>query len=286
VSRPIDVHFAGVDRLICAWEVDGAIVDPGPASSLETLLAALEEPPRALLRTNTPCDHEGGGGLLPRRFPELVVYVHERGARHLADPSKLVASAARLYGEENMRTLWGEIAPVPEENLRVLAGGERVEGFRVEYVPGHASHHVAYLHEASGEAYVGDMGGNSVPPSDFVYPATPPPDIDVETWVASLETIEAWRPTALCVTHFGRVEDVGARLEAVRERLRSWSELARSSSAEAFVGAIEEQVRQACSEDVASRLLQTAPAIQLWAGFDRYWRKRAEAESGSGEAAA
>src|SRR3954470_2886148 len=146
----------GRDRVICAHEVDGLIVDPGPASTLERLLEALGgTEPRALLLTHIHLDHAGASGALVRRFPGLQVYVHEIGAPHVVDPSKLLKSARRLYGED-MDRLWGPVDPVPEGNVHALAGGERVEGMRVEHTPGHAAHHVAYLHEDSGEAFVGD----------------------------------------------------------------------------------------------------------------------------------
>ena len=129
----------GRDRVICAYEQDGVIVDPGPSTSVETLLEGLGDvEPRALLLTHIHLDHAGASGVLCRRFPELIVYVHERGAPHLVDPSKLLTSAARLYGDD-MERLWGEVAPVPEERVRTLAGGETVEGFRVAYTPGHVA---------------------------------------------------------------------------------------------------------------------------------------------------
>ena len=149
--RAIDVKHKGREKVICCWEVDGVLIDPGPGISEPTLLEALDgERPRALLLTHIHFDHAGATGALVRRWPDLPVYVHERGAPHMVDPSRLVASAGRLYGgEDGLRALWGEMVPVPEANLRVLTGGERdVEGaFRVEYTPGHASHHVCYFHE-------------------------------------------------------------------------------------------------------------------------------------------
>ena len=139
VSRPIDVLHLGRDRVICAYEVGGVIVDPGPASCVETLLDQLgPAKPRALLLTHIHLDHAGATGVLCRRFPELQVYVHEVGAPHLVDPSKLLESAGRLYGDD-MWELWGEVAPVPEDRIHPLRGGETVEGFRVAYTPGHAS---------------------------------------------------------------------------------------------------------------------------------------------------
>src|ERR687893_425619 len=147
--RAIDTRHMGQEKVICCWEVDGVLVDPGPQSTEETLLEALGgEQPRALLLTHIHFDHAGATGALVRRWPDLEVYVHERGAPHLIDPSKLLASAERLYGDK-LEYLWGEILPVPKENVRVLGGGESVLGMRVAYTPGHASHHVCYLHEDS-----------------------------------------------------------------------------------------------------------------------------------------
>src|SRR5918995_207407 len=126
--RAIDTRHMGNEKVICAWEVDGILVDPGPQSTEEAVLEALAgEAPRALLLTHIHFDHAGATGSLVRRWPDLPVYVHERGARHLASPERLVSRAARLYGgEEGLRDTWGEVIPVPEENLKVLSGGETV----------------------------------------------------------------------------------------------------------------------------------------------------------------
>ena len=185
--RVIDVMHLGRPHVIGCWQVGEALVDPGPESSLQTLLEALgEERPRALLLTHIHLDHAAATGALVRRWPDLEVYVHERGAPHLVDPSKLLASAERLYGEQ-MERLWGEIVPVPEANVTALAGGETVLGMRVAYTPGHASHHVCYLHEDSGTAFVGDVAAVRIPGTDLIVPPTPPPDIDIEAWEDSIE---------------------------------------------------------------------------------------------------
>ena len=153
----------GRDRVIGAYELDGLIVDPGPASCLDALLEGLEDEPRAILLTHVHLDHAGATGSLVRRFPRLRVYVHEVGAPHLVDPARLLRSARRLYGDD-LERLWGEVLAVPVANIVALGGGERIEGFRVAYTPGHASHHVAYLHESSGDAFVGDVAGVRIPP--------------------------------------------------------------------------------------------------------------------------
>ena len=254
------------------------LVDPGPESSLETLVQELgEEPPRALLLTHIHLDHAGASGAIVRRWPEVEVYVHERGAPHLEDPSKLLDSAGRLYGDE-MHRLWGEVVPVPRENLRVLSGGETVDGFRVAYTPGHASHHVSYLHEDSGRAFVGDVAGVQVEPGGIVLPPTPPPDIDLEAWNASLSAVAEWHPESLGITHFGAIEAPYEHLAVMRDRLAAWATLARELDAGTFEAHIREEVRAAAAPEVAEAYLQALQPQTQWHGLDRYWRKREERE--------
>jgi glyoxylase-like metal-dependent hydrolase (beta-lactamase superfamily II) len=272
--RVIDVMHLGRPHVIGCWEVDGALVDPGPESSLPTLLEALgEERPRAVLLTHIHLDHAAATGALVRRWPDLEVYVHERGAPHLVDPSKLLASAERLY-DDQMERLWGEIVPVPEANVNPLSGGEQAIGMRVAYTPGHASHHVCYLHEASGTAFVGDMAGVRIPPSDLTLAPTPPPDVDVEGWERSLDAIAAWEPQTLALTHFGTSGDPPAQLQAVRESLRWQAELAGETDQEAFMAALHERVvAGGPAEDVAA-VEQAAPLDHLFLGLDRWHSKR------------
>jgi glyoxylase-like metal-dependent hydrolase (beta-lactamase superfamily II) len=278
MSRVIDVMHLGREHVICAYDIDGVIVDPGPSSCVETLLSELSAEPRALLLTHIHLDHAGASGTLVQRFPSLPVYVHERGAPHLADPSKLLKSAGQLYGVD-MDRLWGEVLPVPEENLRVLSGSETVDGFRVAYTPGHASHHVSYLHEASCDVYVGDVAGVRIPPSDFTLAPTPPPDIDVELWLSSLDTVAGFDPNRLCLTHFGFVDDVDGQLATMRSTLWRWAELAAESDQERFVAEIESTVRENADPDTAKAFIQAAPPDQLYLGLARYWAKKAEKEA-------
>jgi len=277
--RVIDTRHLGNEKVICCWEVDGVLVDPGPESTLETLIEALGgAAPRAVLLTHIHFDHAGASGALVRRWPGLPVYVHERGARHMASPERLVASAARLYGgEDGLARLWGEVVPVPEANLHVLTGGETVLGdFRVEYTPGHASHHVSFLHEPSGTALVGDVAGVRIPPAAYVLAPTPPPDIDVEAWNRSLDLVAGWNPEALALTHFGQVDDVGAHLALVRERLHETVRLAEQHGEEAFVAGIDDRIEQRAG-DLAPQYRQAAPAEHLYLGVRRYLDKRAAA---------
>ena len=269
--RQIDVHHCGLEKVIACFEVDGVLVDPGPQSCEDTLLDALGgQRPRALLLTHIHFDHAGAAGALVRRWPELEVYVHERGAPHMASPERLVASAARLYGgEEGLRETWGEVVPVPEENLKVLSGGETVLGFDVEYTPGHASHHVCYFRD--GVAFVGDMAGVRVPPYDLTLAPTPPPDIDVEAWERSIDTIAARRPETLALTHFG-IAGL-EQLDAVREALRWQADLAASGDQEAFMAALHERIAEEAPDEVDAIEL-AAPLDHLFLGLDRWHSKR------------
>jgi glyoxylase-like metal-dependent hydrolase (beta-lactamase superfamily II) len=277
--RAIDARHLGNEKVICIWELGGVLVDPGPQSTEQTLLEALGgEQPSALLLTHIHFDHAGVAGALVRRWPELAVYVHELGAPHLAAPERLVKSAARLYGgEQGLAEIWGAIVPVPERNLHVLEGGELVLGeFRVAYTPGHASHHVSYLHEPSGTAFVGDVAGVRIPPSDYVIAPTPPPDVDVEAWDRSLDAVADWEPQALALTHFGRVDDVEAHLAATRERLHELVGLAARHGQEAFTAGIVERIRRGAG-DVAGLYTQAIPPEQIYLGLRRYLDNRAAA---------
>jgi glyoxylase-like metal-dependent hydrolase (beta-lactamase superfamily II) len=277
IARAIDVQHLGLDRVICAYEWNGVIVDPGPASDVETLVDTLGPVvPHALLLTHIHLDHAGATGVLCRRYPELTVYVHESGAPHLIDPSKLLKSAKRLYGDD-MDRLWGEVAPVPAERVRPLTGGERIEGFRVAYTPGHASHHVSYLHEDTGDVFCGDVAGVRIPPFELTWAPTPPPDIDIEAWLDSLRTIAAWNPIALCLTHFGRVTTVEDQLHRVRTSLGEHADLARRGTQEDFVRALERVLRDNLDAEAAARMAEAAVPDQMYLGLERYWRKRAEA---------
>lgn len=267
--RVIDLQHLGNDRVIGSWLVDGLLIDPGPESCFDTLVAGLgDAEPRGVLLTHIHFDHAGATGRLLERWPELPVWVHSRGAPHMADPSKLVASARQIWGEDFER-LWGEVMPVPEANLHVLEGGETVAGFDVEYVPGHAKHHVAYFHGDTGHAYVGDMAGVRIPPSEVTRAPTPPPDIDVEAWFESLDRIEARNPTAVVLTHFGRIDDVAHQLAAVRSELRRQADLAKVGTEEEFVADLEARAELGTAE----RLTQAASPDALYAGLKRYWTK-------------
>jgi len=278
--EPIDVVHLGCERVICCWRVDDVLIDPGPESALETLLEALGSlRPRALLLTHIHFDHAGAAGSLCQRFDGLEVHVHEVGAPHLADPERLVGSARRLYGEDFDR-LWGEVVPVPADRLRPLGvteGERQVLGFRAANTPGHARHHACFLHEPSGHAFVGDTAGVRIPPASYALAPTPPPEIDLEAWRASLQLLGAWGPDVMGLTHFGAVTDVPSQLTAVGAWLDEWAPAAREMDAEEFADALHARIGAEVDGDTAPVYEQAAPANQVWQGLRRYWEKREEA---------
>ncbi|MGN6373721.1 MAG: MBL fold metallo-hydrolase [Solirubrobacteraceae bacterium] len=271
----IDLHHLGRPCVIGSWMVGDVLIDPGPESCQQALLDGLAgRVPRAIAITHIHLDHAGGtGALLRDHFPDAEVWVHERGARHMVDPSKLLASAGRLYGED-MERLWGEVVPVPAGRLRVLTGGESIDGFRVAYTPGHASHHVCYLHQDSATAFCGDTAGVRVGSDTPALAPTPPPDIDVPAWLASLELIESWGPSALVPTHFGRYEDVSEHLRELRESLQEMERLTRAQDEQAVAGALRERLRGAgADDDTVAAYEQAMPPDQTYAGMKRYLEK-------------
>jgi glyoxylase-like metal-dependent hydrolase (beta-lactamase superfamily II) len=293
---PIDVNFLGRPRGIAACLLRSpsalAVVDPGPESTLPALRAGLAAQGvsvgdlDAILLTHIHFDHAGATGTLVRENPRLAVYVHEKGAPHMADPAKLLSSAARLYGDA-MHKLYGEFIPVPRENLRVLKGGEKVSigsrDLNVLYTPGHASHHVSYMDSARGIAFVGDTAGIRIAGQPFVMPVTPPPDIDLETWHVSVALIRSVQPAMLFVTHFGFAPDPLNHLREHMTRLEWWAELVRESlqnsgedparSAE-FVARASEDMRGHLPEAEVSSYANTGGLALSWLGLARYWRKR------------
>ncbi|MFB3852455.1 MAG: MBL fold metallo-hydrolase [Vicinamibacterales bacterium] len=294
----IDLMLLGKPKAVAAGLIRGpgglAIVDPGPTSSLAGLRAGLTERGAAvadvdaILVTHVHLDHSGGVGVLVGENPEIAVYVHERGARHLADPRRLVESATKIYGE-HMDRLWGTVLPVPDANLRRLAGGERFEavpGRTIEavYTPGHATHHVSYFDSASGILFAGDSAGVRAADCDYLLPPTPPPDIDVEAWSESIERMAALGPSWLFVTHFGLLDSAAERLLEFRERLLFFAGAVRDSfqagesDAERirrFRSVVGEDLRRHLSDEQAALYDSAMSLDTCWHGLARYWRNRA-----------
>jgi glyoxylase-like metal-dependent hydrolase (beta-lactamase superfamily II) len=268
----IDLLHLGRPQVIGAWRVGDVLVDPGPSSCLDRLLPELERnPPHVLALTHIHLDHAGASGSLLRRFGDIEVWVHERGAPHLIDPGKLLDSVTRLYGAD-MDRLWGEVLPVPAERVRVLKGGESLGPFQVAYTPGHASHHVSYLHTPSGCAFTGDVTGVRIGGAAVLAP-TPPPDIDLQAWRASLELIEGWDPRSLAVTHFGSYDDVAAHLAGLREQLDRGEALAGELDEAAFAATIRARVAASTTSETAAAYEQAMPPEQSFHGLRRYLQR-------------
>lgn len=289
----VDVKYRGQPGYIAACVLDSGqglvLVDPGPAVSLPAvrkgldLLGADVADLTAILVTHIHLDHAGGVGTLVRENPAIRVYVHERGARHLADPTRLVESATRIYGAR-MEELWGEVAPVPADQITALSGGEQIalgtRPIRVAYTPGHAVHHVSFLDQASGIAFVGDAAGLLLVGGRFLMPVTPPPDIDLEGWRQSHLILRKWKPARLFHTHFGPGDDPATHLDRHLGMLEQWAVRVRESldgpgedadKAEAFRASVVADFEALLGEDQAARI-GFGGVRDSWHGLARYWR--------------
>jgi glyoxylase-like metal-dependent hydrolase (beta-lactamase superfamily II) len=284
VTEPIDLRHQGHDRVIGVYLVetgDGlALHDCGPTTCLPALKDALAArglaltDVRHLLLSHIHLDHAGAAGSLVREHPNLQVHVSEIGAPHVVDPSRLEASARRLYGR-SFDPLWGELAPVPEENVHVT--GDRVLGLECFPSPGHASHHVCYVHE-DGTLYAGDAAGVRIVPGHYVQPVCPPPELDVEGWFRTFEEIERRRPERLALIHFGVVDSPSEHLLMARDELTKWTERGEQGlDEEAWIDAARQDLVAAVGEEDADTFVRAAPLWQSYAGMKRYWDKRRDA---------
>jgi glyoxylase-like metal-dependent hydrolase (beta-lactamase superfamily II) len=245
--------------------------------------------------THVHMDHAGGAGALARRFPNATVWVHEIGARHLADPSRLIASTTRTYGLERMLRLYGEMLPVEAHRVRAVRGGDRIglgdRALAVVHTPGHASHHIALHDDVSGAMCTGEAIGTYLPWADCYRPALPPPEVDVEAALATIDAMRARHPVALLTSHFGRVPDPATAFDRAAARIRGWADDVET--------ALQEDPG-ATTDDITARLDRRARAefesdadrpfdrerydvlgsIRMNAeGLSRYWRKRWEREA-------
>ncbi len=277
--QAIDTWMGRRERVTSAYLVEAdepALVETGPTTSKEALLAGLHElgvGPEDLAHivvTHIHLDHAGGAGSVAPHFPAATVWVHERGAPHLADPSKLVASAERVYGREKLHRLFGPVEPVPADRLRALTDGDRIPlgGRELEaiYTPGHASHHVCLVDSASGGIFVGDALGVFLPDIRILRPATPPPEFDLDQAIASVERIAARQPPVVLFSHFGPALEVSHLCALAIQRLRKWTSVVAAALKE--TGELAEVVRR-LREGTASEF---APAThERLAGLeDRY----------------
>jgi glyoxylase-like metal-dependent hydrolase (beta-lactamase superfamily II) len=279
-AGPLDLRHQDSERVIGVYLLeteDGlALFDCGPSSCLGALKERLGEQDvavgdlRHLLLSHIHLDHAGAAGVLVREHPGLQVHVSDVGAPHLVDPSRLEASARRLYGD-TFDPLWGELAPIPRENVHVV--GERVLGLACFPSPGHASHHVCYL-DAEGTLYAGDATGVRIHPSGQIWPVAPPPDIDVEAWERTLDEVERRAPERLALIHFGVFEDVGYHLAVLRQELSAWADrVAAGASEEEFVEAARRDLLDTSDWD-APYYERAAPLWQSYGGLKRWWDKR------------
>jgi glyoxylase-like metal-dependent hydrolase (beta-lactamase superfamily II) len=301
----IDTFFGGRERYTAAYLLTAdrpTLVETGPTASVEVVAEGLErlgigpDDLANIVVTHIHLDHAGGVGRLRDRFPAATVFVHERGAPHLADPTRLVASATRLYGETQMAALFGPVDPVPPERLFALGDGDRIDlGGRellIDHTPGHASHQVALTDTATGAVFTGDALGVHVPDLPVLRPATPPPDADVEAAIDSIERIRARARSVLLFAHFGPIADVDATCDLAIARIRGWAaavrdELRRTDDPDEIVARLEQEASRDIETGSEAPLdlelledrLRLLSSIRMNAlGLIRYWRKRAERE--------
>ncbi|HUJ54370.1 MAG TPA: MBL fold metallo-hydrolase [Gaiellaceae bacterium] len=278
--EPIDLLHLGRERVIASYLLDTedgpALFDCGPATTVGTLKQGLAArglelgDVRHLLLSHIHLDHAGAAGVLVREHPGLQVHVSPVGAPHLVDPERLERSARRLYGN-SFDSLWGELAPVPEENVHPV--GDRVLGLECFATPGHASHHVCYL-DRDGTLWAGDAAGVRVLPGRFVMPPTPPPEIDVEAWERTLDEIERREPARLALIHFGVAEDPVRHLAQLRLSLEDWADsVAGGATEEEFVAHALAELSD--SDEDAEAYGQAIPFWQSYAGLKRWADKRA-----------
>lgn len=298
----IDTFYGGRERYTAAYLLtadEPLIVETGPATSFEPVVAALERLGIAatslahIVLTHIHLDHAGGVGRLAERYPNATVWVHERGAPHLADPAKLVASATRIYGEERMASLFGPVEPVPPQRIRGLADGDVIAfGQRtldVIATPGHASHQVALVDSETGAIFTGDALGIHVPDVPVLRPATPPPDFDVELTVTSIERIRARARSVLLFAHFGPIDEIDRVCDLAIARTRAWAEvvrdaLQRTDDLDEIVALLEQEAARDAETGAEAPIdlqrFEMLSSIRMNAmGIVRYWRKRGELDA-------
>lgn len=272
----IDLQHLGREQSICCYRQGDVIIDPGPQVSSQRVIDALGgEAPRAILLTHIHLDHAAATGALIELWPETEVWVHERGAPHVIDPERLIASATRIYGDE-MERLWGAILPVPAERVRVLTGDEEIGDWKLLYTPGHSGNHIAYLHRPSGTLFSGDVAGVRRLGGPVLAP-TPPPEIDLEGWERSIELIESISPERLAVTHFGVYEEVDEQLAALREDLTRAELWARQApDAESYAALQREWLTETADAETAAGYFAIMSSEDGYAGLKRALVQRGE----------
>ncbi|GCF08204.1 MBL fold metallo-hydrolase [Dictyobacter arantiisoli] len=292
ISLPFQGEHDVIGAYVLAGKDEVALIDPGPATTIDALIASLEEieinPQKVthILLTHIHLDHAGGVGSLLHHMPDARVLVHSKGAPHIEDPAKLITSATRIY-KDQMEELWGKIEPVPVEHIQILEGGDtlNIAGRRLEvhYTPGHASHHIVFFDVHSGELFAGDVAGVRLPQVDYVRPPTPPPDLDIEAWSSSIDLLKKLHPDVLYLAHFGPIHGVIPYLERLRAQIFAWGDI--------VLQALQEKKTE--SEIVQLLITKTKPELQRKGakadlmkrydlatnyemtaqGYIRYWKK-------------
>jgi glyoxylase-like metal-dependent hydrolase (beta-lactamase superfamily II) len=302
----IDTGMVGERELNAVYLIaseEPALIETGPGADGPVVLAALDElgigpaDLAHLIVTHIHIDHAGGAGALLERFPAASLWVHERGAPHLADPRRLVASTARTYGGARMRAMYGETLPCPSDRIRVITDGSRIpiggRSLAVLHTPGHASHHVALHDERTGALFTGEAIGSFLPWAHCYRPALPPPEVDVEAGLASIERMRERSPSILLTSHFGPVDDPTEGFDRGAERIRTWSETARQElvadpgvAVERLSDILRAQAEREFGSDAPPGIpfdLERYDALGSIAmnagGLLRYWRKRWEREA-------
>jgi glyoxylase-like metal-dependent hydrolase (beta-lactamase superfamily II) len=293
----VDLNFLGIPEIIATAVLHGstgvALIDPGPSTTLDSLKQSLRrkgisiDDIRQILLTHIHLDHAGATGSLVRENPAIDVFVHERGAPHMIEPSKLLASAGRLYGAD-MGRLWGDFLPVPVDRVRTLKGEERITAggreLEVAYTPGHASHHVTYFDPSSRVAFVGDTAGIRRQDRDYIMPPTPPPDIDLDAWRVSEDRILSWDPDTLFLTHFGPFHGARMHFQEMTGRLEVWSRIVgrlladgsldEEQRLQAFMNEALLDLKRKVGEVEAERYSRAGRLDYSWQGLSRYWKKK------------
>ena len=291
----IDLGFQNRKEVVGAYllasDNELALIETGPGSTVEHLRRAMKRigfgfhDLTRILLTHIHLDHAGAAGLIARENPRVVVHVHPFGAPHLIDPTKLIASATRIYGDQ-MGPLWGDFAPIPANQVVAFDDEQSLHvagrSLRVYFTPGHAWHHVAFWDPSTATIFTGDVAGIRMPGHTYVCAPTPPPDLDPGAWANSVARMEALGARRLCLTHFGPVHDPGYHLDRVMPEVNTFI----SVGVELFErGADQDRVRQALTDRMASDLdsrdpevlanyEMATPAYMAAMGIERYFRKR------------
>lgn len=300
----VDTAMAGQRELNAVYVIaaaEPALIETGPGADGPTVRRALDRLGIGLgdlahiVVSHIHLDHAGGAGALLRTYHRATLWVHERGAPHLEDPARLVASTVRTQGEKRVRTFYGETLPVPRDRIRTLTGGENISlgdrALNVLHTPGHASHHIALMDEGSGALLTGEALGSHLPWADCYRPALPPPEVDVEQALDSIGRMRAVRPSLLLASHFGPIGHPDEGFDRAAERIRAWAETVRHEvegrperAPEDIVPVLRQQARAEFERDSGAPFdaarYDALGSIEMNArGLVRYWRKRWQREA-------